>query len=417
MLLLLALLLAVAAPRPRRPQRTTRSAGADYYKILGVPRSADDRAIKKVHARRSAAVPLRRRLIARAAQAFRKLSVKWHPDKNPDNPEEAEEKFKEIAAAYTVLSDAEKRKIYDLGGEEAIKQGGGGGPGGPMGGIDPREIFKQFFSSEGGMMGGERMFFQTGADGGQQFGGFSGGGFGGGGGPGGEEEAPVRAPPPASALHTVVVHKGNAQVQGLGMKVDAANAVVAVTRHGAAERAGVRVGDVVWEVDGRALRPGERLAQRVGESSKRSHTLKVAYQRGDDGQALEVRMPKPAGSLGIRVDGENAISKARYRARSRARLRAGGSLVTIGRAVLICRWSPEALSRWTAACDSATRSSRSTRSRSDLANLPRRWAHWAPVWRSCASACCPGGCQRRRRGRARRAGRGRVDAAAAAWAG
>ena len=175
----------------------------------------------------------------------------------------------------------------------------------------------------------------------------------------------MRAPPPASALHTVVVHKGNAQVQGLGMKVDAANAVVAVTRHGAAERAGVRVGDVVWEVDGRPLRPGERLAQRVGESSKRSHTLKVAYQRGDDGQALEVRMPKPAGSLGIRVDGENAISKARYRARSRARLRAGGSplVVTIGRAVLIRRWSPEAPSRWTAACDSATRSSRSTRSR------------------------------------------------------
>jgi curved DNA-binding protein CbpA len=50
-----------------------------------VPRSADDRAIKK---------------------AFRKLSIQWHPDKNPDNKEEAQEKFKEIAAAYTVLSDA-----------------------------------------------------------------------------------------------------------------------------------------------------------------------------------------------------------------------------------------------------------------------------------------------------------------------
>merc|ERR1719327_1124295 len=181
------------------------------------------------------------------------------------------------------------------------------------------------------------MFFQTGADGGQQFGGFSGGGFGGGG--PAEEEAPVRAPPPASALHAVVVHKGNAQVQGLGMKVDAANAVVAVTRNGAAERAGVRVGDVVWEVDGRALRPGERLAQRVGESSKRSHTLKVAYQRGDDGQALEVRMPKPAGSLGIRVDGENAISKvvSGGAAALDGRLRLGDKILSINEISQTCR--------------------------------------------------------------------------------
>ena len=91
---------------PRRPSRAQK--GADYYKILGVPRSADERAIKK---------------------AFRKLSVKWHPDKNMDNKEEAEEKFKTIAQAYDVLSDSEKRKIYDMGGEEALKQGGGGGGG------------------------------------------------------------------------------------------------------------------------------------------------------------------------------------------------------------------------------------------------------------------------------------------------
>jgi DnaJ-domain-containing protein 1 len=57
---------------------TAKKAGADYYKLLGVPRTASDRAIKK---------------------AFRKLSVKWHPDKNPDNKEEAEEKFKSLAAA------------------------------------------------------------------------------------------------------------------------------------------------------------------------------------------------------------------------------------------------------------------------------------------------------------------------------
>ena len=75
----------------RRPQRPAAApASADYYKILGVKRTANDREIKK---------------------AFRKLSLKWHPDKNPDNKEEAEAKFKSIAEAYTVLSDAEKRQV------------------------------------------------------------------------------------------------------------------------------------------------------------------------------------------------------------------------------------------------------------------------------------------------------------------
>ena len=111
------------------PNAQHRSRLAD--KILGVPRSADEKAIKK---------------------AFRKKSIEWHPDKNPDRKEEAKEKFKEIAnacaprripstlvmqnavtlprgVADTVLSDSEKRKIYDMGGEEALKQGGGGGGG------------------------------------------------------------------------------------------------------------------------------------------------------------------------------------------------------------------------------------------------------------------------------------------------
>ena len=76
----------------RRSQRpAAKPAGADYYRILGVKRSSTDREIKK---------------------AFRKLSLKWHPDKNePAMKEEAEAKFKSIAEAYTVLSDAEKRQV------------------------------------------------------------------------------------------------------------------------------------------------------------------------------------------------------------------------------------------------------------------------------------------------------------------
>jgi thiol-disulfide isomerase/thioredoxin len=79
-------------------------AGEDYYKLLGVPRDADEKAIKK---------------------AFKKLSLKYHPDKNPDNKEESEKMFMKIANAYEVLSDSEKRKIYDKHGEEGLKQGPG----------------------------------------------------------------------------------------------------------------------------------------------------------------------------------------------------------------------------------------------------------------------------------------------------
>ena len=94
-------------------------------------------------------------------QAYRKLALEWHPDKNPDKTEEAEAKFREITEAYTVLTDDEKRRVYDQFGEAGLKgEAGSGGPG--FGGgagmnVDPREIFKQFFGGAdpfGGMGGG-----------------------------------------------------------------------------------------------------------------------------------------------------------------------------------------------------------------------------------------------------------------------
>jgi DnaJ-class molecular chaperone len=132
-----------------------------YYNILGLSRGATADQIKK---------------------AYRKLALKWHPDKNPGN-KGAEEKFKEISGAYEVLSDPEKKKIYDQYGEDGLNGGvpppgagggfsggnpfgGAGGPGqsffftsgGPGGGSngfsnmfgggnrrDPRDIFAQFF--------------------------------------------------------------------------------------------------------------------------------------------------------------------------------------------------------------------------------------------------------------------------------
>lgn len=75
----------------------------DYYEVLGVARNADDAAIKK---------------------AYRKLAKKYHPDMNKDNPS-AEEKFKEVTEAYNILSDKEKRKLYDQFGHAAFDEGGG----------------------------------------------------------------------------------------------------------------------------------------------------------------------------------------------------------------------------------------------------------------------------------------------------
>ena len=109
----------------------------DYYEILGVSKDATDDEIKK---------------------AYRKLALKYHPDRNPDDPS-AEEKFKELGEAYEVLSDADKRAAYDRFGHAAFEQGGPAAGGGYAGGgfPDPMDIFAQMFSGMGGfadMFGG-----------------------------------------------------------------------------------------------------------------------------------------------------------------------------------------------------------------------------------------------------------------------
>lgn len=109
----------------------------DYYEILGVSKDATDDEIKK---------------------AYRKLALKYHPDRNPDDPS-AEEKFKELGEAYEVLSDADKRAAYDRFGHAAFEQGGPAAGGGYAGGgfLDPMDIFAQMFSGMGGfadMFGG-----------------------------------------------------------------------------------------------------------------------------------------------------------------------------------------------------------------------------------------------------------------------
>ena len=103
----------------------------DYYEVLGVSKSASAEEIKK---------------------AYRKLAIQYHPDKNPDNPA-AEEKFKEAAEAYEVLSNPEKKSRYDQFGHQGL--GGAGGFGG--GGMNMEDIFSQFGYIFGG--GGFGSFF------------------------------------------------------------------------------------------------------------------------------------------------------------------------------------------------------------------------------------------------------------------
>ncbi|KAM8881056.1 dnaJ homolog subfamily B member 6b [Synchiropus picturatus] len=101
----------------------------EYYHILGVHKNSSQDDIKK---------------------AYRKLALKWHPDKNPDNKEEAERRFKELSEAYEVLSDENKRNIYDRYGKEGLSGGGGGGHHDHFGGStftfrNPEDVFREFF--------------------------------------------------------------------------------------------------------------------------------------------------------------------------------------------------------------------------------------------------------------------------------
>ncbi|KAJ6005307.1 hypothetical protein N7451_003251 [Penicillium sp. IBT 35674x] len=84
---------------------------------------------------------------AQLKTAYKKGALKFHPDKNADNPEAAE-KFKELSHAYEILSDAEKRQVYDQYGEEGLEHGGGGG------GMNAEDLFSQFFGGGGGSFGG-----------------------------------------------------------------------------------------------------------------------------------------------------------------------------------------------------------------------------------------------------------------------
>lgn len=111
----------------------------DYYDILELPRNSSTADIKK---------------------AYRKLALKWHPDKNPDRKEEAERRFKQISEAYEVLSDEKKRRIYDQYGKDGLLGNAGDHgqfgaedffsdfPGFSFSFRDPEDVFREFFGCD-----------------------------------------------------------------------------------------------------------------------------------------------------------------------------------------------------------------------------------------------------------------------------
>lgn len=112
---------------------------SDYYELLGVPRDADGEQIKK---------------------AYRKLALKYHPDRN-DGSKEAEDRFKEVTEAYEVLRDSEKRAMYDRYGKQGVRGAAGAGPQG----FDFSDAIDVFMRDFGGFSGFEDLFGMRGARG------------------------------------------------------------------------------------------------------------------------------------------------------------------------------------------------------------------------------------------------------------
>ncbi len=294
---LLALLL--AAPHVARARETN----DDYYHTLGLKPDADARAIKK---------------------QYHKLALKYHPDKNP--AASAERRFTKISEAYSVLSDPKKRKLYDLYGDDGVNAGGappggaagaaaygarashaGGGKSSAFSDARAQGLFESIFKHANVGAGGRSTFVFSDGGGGfadsQSFSSFADGG--------GQHAAPTSkfSKPAADQLHLIHLPGGD---QALGLTLSRANEVVALAPGGVAANSGLRIGDVVWEVDGVSTASKAAATLLKGGPSPRfgmkraAHTLRVAFQGGHDEVAVQVKLDAARG-LGARIDPRGVV--------------------------------------------------------------------------------------------------------------
>lgn len=245
--------------------------GKDYYKILGVQKNADADELKK---------------------AYKKLALKWHPDRNLDKKEESEKHFKEIAEAYEVLTDKQKRAVYDQYGEEGLKAGvpesGGGFSGSGVKFTDASDLFSQFFGTSnpfaafgmGGGGGGD-------GDGFASFGGMGGGGggmggagspfrmfMGGGGGmPGGMGQAMPGGGPPR--------HRGPQKPEPVKRQLQCS---LEELYKGATKK--IRITRQRLDADGTSLHPEEKLLDIPIKAGWKKGTTLTYENEGDEGPGI-----------------------------------------------------------------------------------------------------------------------------------
>lgn len=249
----------------------------DYYEVLGIEKGADATAVKK---------------------AYRKAALKYHPDRNPDDPD-AEEKFKEVSEAYSVLSDDEKRQIYDQYGHDGLRGRG----------FDPNFTdLSDIFSAFGDLFG---------------FGGFGGGGRGGRRGPrpGADLEYPLRLDFMEAALGCekeieVPKHVHCDTCTGSGLK-DGAKRVTCSTCGGAGQVIQaqgflrIRTTCPACRGQGQSVDPGDRCEDCNGSGRQReTEQITVKVPAGCYG-GLQIRHPgkgevgdpgAPAGDLYVTLD-------------------------------------------------------------------------------------------------------------------
>ena len=275
----------------------------DFYQVLGLKRDADEKAIKG---------------------AYRKLAREHHPDVNPNNPG-AEAKFKEISEAFQVLSDSEKRKLYDQFGADYDKippeyakygpqgpprsQGAGGGfPGqqsgqgfGGAGGVNFEELLRQAQTSQGGARGGS----SGGGVGGDLFGNLFGGLRGGGRRgpePGGDVEQAVQISFAESIkgtqrrLNLVIRGERGEEARDVTVKIPALisdGATVKVSGKGASSSSGGPNGDLFLKISVRA----DAFWKRDGLNLK----IEVPITFGEAALGGQIQVPTPNGEVGLKI--------------------------------------------------------------------------------------------------------------------